>query len=59
MRKYVAPEVFSYCDNETNIETTDKEFAVIMYEYAKKKTGEDLTLAIKKLKESIKEENEK
>lgn len=69
MRKYVAPELFEYYNNETSFESTDKELAVIVYEYAKTKAKKDfadigkdvvseLEEDIKRIKKEIKEDDE-
>ena len=67
MRKHVEPEVFEYYDCATEFETTDKELAIVVFEYAmerakidyeesKKSVVADYADDIKRLKKEIKEE---
>ena len=55
MREAIKKEVFEYSDEDTFFTTTDKGFAVKMYEYAKKKSGQNLDVKINNLKEAIEE----
>jgi hypothetical protein len=68
MRKHVKPEVFSYHTDETSFETTDKELAILVYEYAKGRASDvlkeiradiisSLNSKIKRLKTEIKKTN--
>ena len=67
MRKHIEPEVFEYCDIDTEFETTDKALAIVVFEYAmerakkdyeesKKAVVADYADDIKRLKKEIKEE---